>query len=125
MALTQHGSMTILGIEDSELALGYGIEALGYIGEELHILLLVELGLGIVASRLGTPTESLIGTLEQKLNVDIFAMQLDTGLAALTQIYLLYIYENIVTVNIVATTLQSCHIVALDEVKNLLESRMQ
>ena len=51
MALAQHRGMTILGIEDSELAFCNGIEALGSVGKELHILLDIKIGLGIVACR--------------------------------------------------------------------------
>ena len=125
VTLAEHWGMTILGIEDCELTLGNGIEALGSIGKELYILLNIELALGIFALRLGAPAESLIGALQQKLNIDIFAMQLNTSLAALTQINLLNIYENIVTVNVVTTALQLSNIVALDEIKHLAEARVQ
>lgn len=124
-ALAEHRRVAILREENRELSLANRVKALRNIGKELDILLLVELGLGLKAILLLAPAKNLIGTREQELNVDILAVQLQTGLARITQIQLLNHHKDIIAIDVVAAQRQRSHIVIVDKIEYGLKTRMQ
>ena len=125
VTLAEHRGVTILREENRELTLGNRVEALRNVGEELNILSLVELGFGGKAILLLAPAKYLGRASEQKLNIDILTMQLQTSLRYLTQIQLLNAYEDVVAIDIVTATGQRCYVVIVDKIKYLLKAGMK
>ncbi len=94
MTLTKHWGVTILWEENRELTLLHAVEALWYIGKELHILRLIELRLWLHTIGLLAPAKELLWAIQQELNINILAVQLQTSLALVAKIQLLDIYKD-------------------------------
>lgn len=125
VALTEHGSVTILGEEDCELTLANGVEALRNIGKELDILSLIEVSLGCEAILLLAPAKYLIRSAQQQLDVDILTVQLQTSLLNLAQVQLLNADEDIIAINIVTTAWERRNVIVVDEIEYGLKTRMK